>query len=91
MAASDIASYAHDNTLHACDSNLYTVLSKLENCTHSTFTGFKKNNMKQNEEKWHLLVTTEKSVCQHRLKQCKKIKRNKKLLGIKFEGHIKSL
>ena len=51
VAASDIASYAHDNTLHACDSNLYTVLSKLENCTHSMFTWFKENHIKPNGEK----------------------------------------
>ena len=29
----DIASYADDNTPHTYDSDLYTVLSKLKNCT----------------------------------------------------------
>ena len=30
----DIASYADDNTPHTYGSDLYTVLSKLKNCTH---------------------------------------------------------
>ena len=58
----DIASYADCNTLHTYDSDLYTVLSKLKNCTDSLFTWFKENHMKPNGDKCHLLVTTEKSV-----------------------------
>ena len=53
-------SYADDNTLHTYDSDLYTVLSKLKNCTDSVFTWFKENHMKSNGGKCHLLITTEK-------------------------------
>ena len=43
----DIASYADDNAPHTYDSDLYTVLSKLKNCTDSLFTWFKENHMNQ--------------------------------------------
>ena len=56
----DIASYADDNTPHTYDSDLYTVLSKLKNCTDSLFTWFKENHMKPNGDKCHLLVITKK-------------------------------
>ena len=55
----DIASYADDNTPHTYDLDLYTVLSKLKNCTDSLFTWFKENNMNPNGDKCRLLVTTE--------------------------------
>ena len=58
----DIASYAVDNTPHTYDSDLYTALSKLKNCTDSLFTWFKENHVKPNCDTCHLLVTTEKSV-----------------------------
>ena len=58
----DIASYADDNTPYTYDSDLYTVFSKLKNCTDSLFTWFKENQMKPNGDKCHLLVRTEKSV-----------------------------
>ena len=86
----DIASYTDDNTPHTCDSDLYTVLNKLKNCTDSLFTWFQENHMKPNGGKCHLLVTTEKSVNVEK-------KKEQKLLGIKFdsslsfEGHIASL
>ena len=58
----DIASYADDNTPHTYDSDLYTFLSNLKNHTDSLFTWLKENNMKPNNDKCHLLVTTEKSI-----------------------------
>ena len=54
----DIASYADDSTPHTYDSDLYTALSKLKNCTDSLFTWFKENHMKTNGDKCHLLFTT---------------------------------
>ena len=57
----DITSYADDNTPHTYDSDLYTVLSNLKNCTSDLFTWFKENHRKPNGDKCHLLVTTEKS------------------------------
>ena len=54
----DIASYADDSTPHTYDSDLYTALSKLKNCTGSLFAWFKENHMKTNGDKCHLLFTT---------------------------------
>ena len=93
----DIASYAHDKTPHMYDSDLYTVLSKLKNCTDSLFTWFKDNHMKPNGDKCHLLVTTEKSVSINIDGSNVENKKEQKLLGIKldsslsFKGHVTSL
>ena len=57
----DIAGYTDDNTLHTCDSDLYTVLTKLENFTDSLFTWFKEHHMKPNGNKCQFLVKTKKS------------------------------
>ena len=93
----DIISYADDNTPHTYDSDLYTVLSKLKNCTGSLFTWFKENYMKPNGDNCHLLVTTEKlfsiNIDGNNLKK----KKEQELLGIKFDsslsfkGHIPNL
>ena len=93
----DIASYADDDTPHTYDSDLYTVLSKLKNCTDSLFTWFKEDHMKPNADKCHLLVTTEKSVSMSIDGSNVENKKEQKLLGIKFDsslsfkGHITSL
>ena len=77
--------------------NLYTVLSKLKNCTDSLFTSFKENHMKPNGNKCHLLVATEKSVNINIDGSNVTNKKEQKLLGIKFdsslsfEGHITNL
>ena len=58
---SDIASYA--DIIHLTHmTQIYTVFSKLKNCTDSLFTWFKENQMKPNGDTCHLLVRTEKSV-----------------------------
>ena len=93
----DIASYADDNTPQTYDSDLYTILSKLKNCTDSLFTWFKENQVKPNGDKCHLLVTIKKSVSIKIDGSNVKNKKEQKLLGIKFdsslsfEGHITSL
>ena len=93
----NIASYADDNTPNTYDSDLYTVLSKLKNCTDSLFTCFKGNHMKPNVDKCHLLGTTEKSVSINIDGSSVTNEKEQKLLGIKFnsplffEGHITSV
>ena len=88
----DIASYADDNTPHTYDSDLYTVLSKLKNCTDNLFTWFNENHMIPNDDKCHLFVTTEKSEGSN-----VRNKKEQKLIGIKFDlslsfkGHIINL
>ena len=93
----DTASYADDNTPHTFDSELYTVLSKLKNCTDSLSTWFKEKHMKPNGNKYHLLVTTEKLVSINIDGSNVENMKEQKLLGIKFDsslsfkGHITSL
>ena len=84
----DIASYADDNTPHIYDSDLYTVLSKLKNCTDSLFTWFKENHMKPNGYKCHLLVTNEKSVSINIDGSNVENKKEQKLLDIKFDSSL---
>ena len=93
----NIASYADDNKPRTYDSDLYTVFSKLKNCTDSLFTWFKENQMRPNGDKCHLLVTTEKSVSINIEESNVTNKKEQRLLGIKFdsslsfEGHITNL
>ena len=84
----DIASYADDNTSHTYDSDLYTVLSKLRNCTDSLFTWFKENHMKSNGDKCRLLVTTEKSVSINIDESNVTYQKEQKLIGIKFDSSL---
>ena len=53
----DIVSYADDNTPYASKSNLDTLISKLEESTNNLFQWLRKNHMKANADKCHLLVT----------------------------------
>ena len=93
----DIASLTDDNSPQTYDTDLYTVLSKLKNCTDNLFTWFKENHMKPNGDKCHLLVATEKSVSISINGSNVTNKKEQKLLDIKFdsspsfEGHITSL
>ena len=84
----DIASYADDNAPHTRDSDLYTILSKLKNCTDSSLTWFKENHMKPNGAKCHLLVTTKKSVSINTDGSNVENKKEQKLLGIKFDSSL---
>ena len=81
----DIASYTDDNTPRTNDSDLYTVLSKLNKCTDSLFTWFKEIDMKPNGDKCHLIVTTEKSISKESDRSKVKNKKKQKLLRINFD------
>ena len=85
----DMASYTDDNTPHKYGSDVYTVLSKLKHCTDSLFTWFKENHMKSNGNKYHLLVTTGKSVSINIDGSNVENKKEQKLLGIKFTYLLK--
>ena len=84
----DIASYADDNTSHTYESDLYTLFSKLKNCTDSPFTWFKENHLKPNDDKCHLLVTTEKSVGIDNDGSNVTNNKEQKLLRIKFDPSL---
>ena len=92
-----MASYADDNTPDTSDISLNLVLEKLESSAHDLFRWFKKNHMKVNPDKCHLLVTTNTltSVNVNGFQITNSTEQ--KLLGIKFnsklsfENHVSSL
>ena len=53
----DICNFADDTTPYACNSNLKSVLEKLEHNSELAFTWFKINYMKLNTDKCHLLIS----------------------------------
>ena len=92
-----IANYADDNTLHATNKHLETVLKDLEQGSGTLLKWFTDNLLKANPEKYHLLVSTNEK--RHLNVGEVEISNSKceKLLGIKidsklmFDSHVKSL
>ena len=92
----DIASYADDNTPYASSRNFNTLIKKLEESTKNLFQWFRKNHMKANAGKCHLLITGNYEISvninEFEIESSKK----EKLLGISidtrlsFEHHITS-
>ena len=75
-----IASYVDDNSPHTSDPDLYTVLSKLENCTDSLFIWFQEYGMKPNGGKCtslsqlkNQLVSTFTEDCKNKERTCTKV------------------
>ena len=56
----DIASHTYYNTPYTYDADLNIVISKLEDRTIKLFKWFKENHLKANDDKCHLLVSTDK-------------------------------
>ena len=52
----NIANYTDDNTPYASNSNLDTLINKLEKSNNNLFQWFRNNHMKANADKCHLLV-----------------------------------
>ena len=57
-----IANYADDNTLYTVSENITHLLSILENETNLILDWFRKNEMKPNADKCHLIVCTQEKV-----------------------------
>ena len=91
-----IANYADDNTPHATDKHLETVLKDLEQVSDTLLKWFTDNLLKANPEKYHLLVSTNEkrhlNVGEIEISNSK----CRKFLGVKidsklFDSHVKSL
>ena len=92
-----IANYADDNTSHATNKHLQTVLKDLEQGSDTLLKWFTDNLLKANPEKYHLLVSTNEK----RYLNVEEIEignsKCEKLLGLKihsklmFDSHVKSL
>ena len=57
----EICNFADDTTPHACDTNLHELLMRLEHDTALTVCWFESNYMKFNTEKYHLIISGNKS------------------------------
>ena len=58
----DIASYADDSTPFIVENNIDNVIASLEQVSDALFNWFKNNRLKNNVDKCHVLVSTNKSV-----------------------------
>ena len=58
----DIASYADDSTSFIVENNIDNVVASLEQVSDALFNWFKNNRLKNNVDKCHVLVSTNKSV-----------------------------
>ena len=93
----DIANYADENTPYTNDFNLEEVIRKLELLLRTCSNGYKKNHMKANADKCHLLVTKDTDVTTKIGELYVKNSREEKLLSVKidtkhsFKNHVSSL
>ena len=53
----NVCNYAHDTTPHACNSNLESLIQKLEHDSILAIEWFESNYMKLNNDKCHLLLS----------------------------------
>ena len=58
----DIASYADDRTPFIAENNI-DVIASLEQVSDALFNWFRNNRLKNNVDKCHVLVSTNKPVC----------------------------
>ena len=58
----DIASYADDSTPFIVENNIDNVIASLEQVSDALFNWFKNNRLKNNVDKCHVLVSTNKPV-----------------------------
>ena len=54
----DFASYADDNTIYDADENIDEIMFSLQESSKKLFKWFADNQMKTNEDKCHLIVST---------------------------------
>ena len=95
--ASYIANYADDNTQYATEKNVEELVKLFENETNVVLNWFKINEMKSNDDKCHLIVPNETSVCVKVGQEIIKAEDSVTLLGViiddklDFSSHVKLL
>ena len=92
-----MANYADDTTPHVCGRDITSVIKSLENAAEIAFTWFKNNQIKGNEDKCHVVLSTHEDmhvkIDASHIKNCC----SEKLLVLKinsdlnFEEHISSI
>ena len=87
----DIASYADDNTPYVIADNIDGVIKSLEEASEILFKWFNDNLMEINADKFHLLVSTNKTVKMKIGNFDKTNSKGEKLLGVKFDHKLFSM
>ena len=93
----DVASYADDTTPYVTGDNIESTVRQLEQAAKLLFQWFSDNQMKGNEDKCHVLISTKENVCVNNGTTQITNSACEKLLGIKvdsslnFEDHIGSI
>ena len=86
---SDIANYADDNSPFACDKNIESVISQLENDSRLLFEWFANNGLKAIPDKFHLVLNEARNDIFMEIMQFIIFNTNsQKLLGIKIDNKL---
>ena len=84
----DIASYADDNTIYTSGENIDEVIFSLQESSKKLFKWFTDNQMKTNEEKCHLIVSSNKATEIQIGDFSIKNSENEKLLGVHIDSNL---
>ena len=90
MQNTNVCNYADDTTIYACNSDLDTIVNRLETDSSILAKWFTENYMKLNEEKCHLMIFGNKSkdsvvaIGESTIKESK----YEKLLGVTFDKKL---
>ena len=85
---SKIANYADDNTLYTVSKTITDLLNTLENETTLILDWFRKNEMKPNDDKCHLIVCNEKNVSVTLRNKTISAAETVELLGVKIDKNL---
>ena len=87
---SNIANYADDNTLYACEKDMDIVINKLEHDCNDLITWVNNNILKANPDKFHLLLSETDRNLSANVDNYEIFNSNyQKLLGIKIDNKLK--
>ena len=93
----DISSYGDDNTPFVVENNIDNVIASLEQVSDASLNWFKNNRLKNNVDKCHVLVSTNKPVgikvgdCTIDNSECEKLLGVKIDVNLNFNDHISHL
>ena len=93
----DVASYADDTTPYVTGDNIESTVRQLEQAAKLLFQWFSDNQMKGNEDKCHVLISTKENVCvnigitQITNSACEKLLGIKVDSSLNFEDHVGSI
>ena len=81
-----MANYADDATPYVCRKDITSVIKSLEDAAEIVFTWFKNNQMKCNEDKCHVVLSTHEYMHLKIGKSHLKNSCSEKLLGLKIDS-----